>query len=67
MTAESRGAERTSPEAGAARRLEELPECPFCGARETKVVSAFGSHASLAAYWCERCRSPFESLRWRAG
>ncbi|HZD03985.1 MAG TPA: hypothetical protein VE173_03680 [Longimicrobiales bacterium] len=28
-------------------------------------MSAFGSHASVATYWCRRCRSPFEILKWR--
>lgn len=41
------------------------PSCPFCDGSRTKVVSPFGSHASLAACWCDHCRSPFEVLRWR--
>lgn len=41
------------------------PSCPFCDGSRTKVVSPFGSHASLAACWCDDCRSPFEVLRWR--
>lgn len=46
--------------------LPESPECPFCSGRETELMSAFGSHASVATYWCRRCRSPFELLKWKA-
>lgn len=41
------------------------PPCPFCDGTRTQVASPFGSHASLAACWCDDCRSPFEVLRWR--
>ncbi len=40
------------------------PECPFCGGRETELMNAFGSHASVSTYWCRRCRSPFEMFKW---
>lgn len=46
-------------------RLPAAPPCPFCGDRETEVHSAFGSHASVSTYWCRRCRSPFELLKWQ--
>lgn len=45
--------------------LPEAPECPFCGMPETELMNAFGSHASVATYWCRPCRSPFEALKWR--
>jgi transposase-like protein len=54
-----------TPEAEAADRLAEVPACPVCGSADAKVVSAFGSHASLTSYWCEACGSPFEGLRWK--
>lgn len=56
-----------------ARRLEtpsampDRPACPFCAATDTEIMSAFGSHASVSTYWCRRCRSPFETLKWRSG
>jgi hypothetical protein len=43
------------------------PPCPFCSTRETELMNAFGSHASVSTYWCRRCRSPFEVLKWRTG
>ena len=46
-------------------RLPETPACPFCEGRDTELMSAFGAHASVATYWCRRCRSPFELFRWR--
>ncbi|MBW3535130.1 MAG: hypothetical protein KY453_07930 [Gemmatimonadetes bacterium] len=45
--------------------LPTTPSCPFCEERETELMNAFGSHASVATYWCRRCRSPFEILKWR--
>ena len=48
------------------RRLPARPPCPFCDGEETELMSTFGSHASVATYWCRRCRSPFEMLKWRA-
>ena len=57
----------------AARRLEApssmpgCPPCPFCSAAETEIMSVFGAHASVSTYWCQRCRSPFEALKWRGG
>lgn len=45
--------------------LPPAPPCPFCEERETELMNAFGSHASVATYWCRRCRSPFELLKWR--
>ncbi len=53
------------PEGGAIGRLPEAPACPFCDGRETELMSAFGSHASVSTYWCRSCRSPFELLKWQ--
>lgn len=49
------------------RRLPDAPPCPFCDGTETELVNPFGSHASVSTYWCRRCRSPFEILKWRGG
>ena len=50
---------------GTVGRLPESPPCPFCDGRETEIMNPFGSHASVATYWCRTCRSPFEMLKWR--
>lgn len=47
--------------------LPKAPACPHCRGVRTRLASVFGSHASLATYWCDDCRSPFEVLRWRPG
>jgi transposase-like protein len=38
--------------------------CPFCGSDDTRLESAFGSTLGFALYWCARCRSAFEYLKW---
>lgn len=52
--------------AGAASGLPASPECPFCDRAETRVVSPFGSQLSVATYWCDRCRTAFEHIKWAA-
>lgn len=47
--------------------LPSAPECPFCDGKETELMSPFGSHASVSTYWCRKCRSPFEILKWQSG
>jgi len=44
--------------------LPKAPSCPFCERLETELMNAFGSHASVATYWCRSCRSPFEIMKW---
>jgi hypothetical protein len=62
--------ERSSFDAEARRAeapasLPTNPPCPFCQGTETEIMSAFGAHASVSAYWCRACGSPFDLLRWR--
>lgn len=38
--------------------------CPFCGRSRTELHSAFGSGLSVATYWCLRCRTAFEWIKW---
>ena len=45
--------------------MPDAPECPFCSGRDTELMNAFGSHASVSTYWCRACRSPFEMVKWR--
>lgn len=47
-------------------RLPAAPPCPFCDGGQTELMNAFGSHASVATYWCRDCGSPFELLKWRS-
>lgn len=61
--AASREADRRREEAPPS--MPDAPACPFCGGDETELMSAFGSHASVSTYWCRRCRSPFELMKWR--
>lgn len=39
--------------------------CPFCEQMETELHSAFGPQLSVATYWCRRCHSPFEFIKWQ--
>lgn len=46
-----------------------LPEglaCPFCEHTETELHAPFGSALSVATYWCRRCRTAFEWVKWDA-
>jgi hypothetical protein len=38
--------------------------CPFCDGTDTKLVNPFGGQLSVAQYWCDRCRTAFEFLKW---
>ncbi|MGI9189377.1 MAG: hypothetical protein ACR2F9_04450 [Longimicrobiaceae bacterium] len=44
--------------------LPDSPPCPFCDASESELVSPFGGALSVAQYWCRRCRTGFEYLKW---
>jgi ribosomal protein L37AE/L43A len=43
--------------------VSETPACPFCGSRETELVSQFGSQILTAQWHCRDCRSYFEAVR----
>ena len=38
--------------------------CPFCDGDETELHSPFGTALSVATYWCRRCRTAFEWVKW---
>ena len=40
------------------------PACPFCEKAETELHSPFGSALSVATYWCRRCHTAFEWIKW---
>lgn len=49
-------------------RTKELPDsvrCPFCETTETEQFAAFGSALSVSQYYCRRCRTVFEYMKWR--
>jgi hypothetical protein len=44
-----------------------LPErvvCPFCERDDSELHSPFGTALSVATYWCRRCRTAFEWVKW---
>jgi len=43
---------------------EHVPECPYCGAAETSVVSLFGPTACRRVYYCKHCQQPFEGMKF---
>ncbi len=47
----------------------ELPDsvrCPFCEKTETELMNPFGGQLSVAQYWCRKCRTGFEYIKWGA-
>lgn len=52
--------------AAAGDLLPSAPDCPFCGGRDTELMSSFGSKLSVATYWCRSCRTGFEYVKWGA-
>ena len=49
---------------GGAGTLPESAPCPWCGGRETELVNPFGGQLSVAQYWCRKCRTAFEYIKW---
>ncbi|MCC6243923.1 MAG: phenylacetate-CoA oxygenase subunit PaaJ [Gemmatimonadaceae bacterium] len=37
--------------------------CPFCGSRDTRLQSEFGSTACKAIHVCHSCRQPFDEFK----
>lgn len=53
----------------AERSPELIPEsapCPFCEGRDTELINPFGGQLSVAQYWCRKCRTGFEYIKWEA-
>jgi hypothetical protein len=60
-------AERTPSQSQSKDADELIPQsapCPFCEGMDTKLVSPFGGQMSMAQYWCNRCRTGFEYIKW---
>ena len=51
-------------EVGEALGYPASPSCPFCETAETELHSPFGSALSVATYWCRRCHTAFEWIKW---
>jgi ring-1,2-phenylacetyl-CoA epoxidase subunit PaaD len=45
------------------RRVERSAICPFCGAEDTILESAFGPTLCRATHFCRTCRNPFEAFK----
>ncbi|HSJ06441.1 MAG TPA: hypothetical protein VK936_07060 [Longimicrobiales bacterium] len=40
-------------------------DCPFCAhADRTELHSPFGPQLSVATYWCNRCHTAFDFVKW---
>jgi hypothetical protein len=44
--------------------LPEHVSCPFCEGNDTSLHSPFGPQLSVASYWCRRCSTAFEWMKW---
>ena len=57
-------ADRAAPRAAEQDLLPESAPCPFCEGTDTYLVNPFGGQLSVAQYWCNRCRTGFEYIKW---
>ena len=46
--------------------LPETLACPFCEGSETELHSPFGTALTVATYWCRKCRTAFDWVKWDA-
>lgn len=54
---------RSSDKAMLMGRTPRVVACPRCGAKETTLVSEFGSTACKALYRCTSCKEPFDHFK----
>lgn len=45
-------------------RDEEEVKCAFCGSTDTEMISLFGGTLMSSQYYCNKCRTVFEAVRW---
>jgi hypothetical protein len=38
--------------------------CPFCEGEDTRLLNPFGGQLTVAQYWCNRCRTGFDYIKW---
>jgi uncharacterized Zn finger protein len=51
-------------EPGGGEEPREAPRCPFCGSRDARVVSLFGTQAVTLQYRCGACGTYYEALKY---
>ena len=39
---------------------------PICEGTDTRLLNPFGGQLSVAQYWCNRCRTGFDYIKWEA-
>ncbi|WP_419095746.1 hypothetical protein [Aeribacillus alveayuensis] len=39
--------------------------CSFCDSTDVAIVSAFGTAQLVSQYYCRKCKSVFEFIRWQ--
>ncbi|UCF39819.1 MAG: hypothetical protein JSW43_08720 [Gemmatimonadota bacterium] len=39
-------------------------QCPFCHSNETEKQADFSTSLMVSLYYCRRCRSSFEAIKW---
>lgn len=52
---------------GTAAELPSGVTCPFCGGRDTRPLTPYGSLLMTAQYACDACRTTFEWVREEEG
>ncbi|MBK5459089.1 3-hydroxyacyl-CoA dehydrogenase family protein [Peribacillus sp. TH27] len=43
---------------------KEKPTCPFCDGKNVELYSSFGTAQLVRQYYCQNCKTVFESIRW---
>ena len=38
--------------------------CPVCEGEDTRLLNPFGGQLTVAQYWCNRCRTGFDYIKW---
>jgi len=70
MTTRDDGEQQARPSPTPDTPAEGMPHavvCPFCGSRDTELLSPFASQLSTSQYVCRACHTPFEHFKHEAG
>lgn len=59
------GERRRTPPDASEYGLPVSVRCPFCEEDETELHSAFGPQLSVSTYWCNRCHTAFDYVKWQ--
>ncbi len=38
--------------------------CAYCDSTDTEMIALFGQSLMVSQFYCRRCRSVFEAVRW---